>query len=87
MRYGIIAIVLFIIVLAVVAVSCKNVNNRQQGSLITVCIFALLLSGLVEGIEFRVETYAILALVYYHHRALSSEKVDCTEISQKGRIA
>ncbi len=75
MRYGCLAIFGFIAIFAVVVRSCRCYFDFYQGNLISIVILALMLCGMVEGAEYRVEFIAVLALIYYHESLASKAHI------------
>ncbi len=70
MRYGAIAIALFCLVIATVCVRSKRFEESGQNTLFFISILALMLSGLAEGAEYRVEFFTVLTILYYHDAPL-----------------
>ena len=75
MRYGCLEIFGFIAIFAVVVRSCRCYFDFYQGNLISIVILALMLCGMVEGAEYRVEFIAVLALIYYHESLASKAHI------------
>lgn len=75
MRYGCMAIVGFIAILVVVGRNCRYHYNFYQSNLISIAILALMLCGIAEGAEYRVECIVILALIYYHESLVQKVQI------------